>query len=76
MDALDGWLSTHDYVCGDRFTMADVYLGSHVEWGLVFKSFPERASFTAYLERLRERPAYQEAKAIDNALIAKMQANA
>jgi glutathione S-transferase len=56
--------------------MADVYLGSHVEWGLVFKSFPERASFTGYLERVRERPAYREAKAIDNALIAEMQANA
>jgi glutathione S-transferase len=53
--------------------MADVYLGSHVDWGLFFKSFPERASFSAYLDRVRARPAYQEAKAIDNKLIEEMQ---
>jgi len=74
MGALDGWLASHDYVCGNRFTMADVYVGSHVDWGMEFKSFPERDSFLAYVERLRARPAYQAAKAIDNALIAEMQA--
>jgi len=74
MDVLDGWLASHDFVCGDRFTMADVYLGSQVDWGLLFKSFPERDSFTAYAERVRARPAYQQGKAIDNALIAEMQA--
>ncbi len=73
MGALDGWLSSHDFVCGDRFTMADVYVGSHVDWGLVFKSFPARDSFVAYAERIQARPAYQAAKAIDNALIAEMQ---
>ncbi len=76
MDALDGWLADHHFVCGDRFTMADVYVGSHVEWGMMFKSFPERDSFHAYVERFRARPAYQAAKAIDNALIAEMQGNA
>jgi glutathione S-transferase len=74
MDALDGWLSDHDFVCGDSFTTADVYVGSHVEWGMMFKSFPERDSFHAYVERLRARPGYQAAKAIDNALVAEMQA--
>jgi len=74
MDALDGWLANHDFICGERFTMADVYVGSHVDWGLAFKSFPERDSFLAYVERLRARGAYQAAKAIDNALIAQMQA--
>lgn len=73
VDALDGWLSSHDYVCGDRFTMADVYVGSQVDWGLAFKSMPERPSFTAYAERLRAREGYQAAKAIDNALIEEMQ---
>jgi len=73
MDALDGWLSARDYVCGGRFTMADVYVGSQVDWGLAFKSMPDRPSFNAYAERLRARPAYQAAKAIDNALIEEMQ---
>lgn len=69
IDALDGWFEDHDYVCGDRFTMADVYVGSLVDWGLAFKSMPERQSFGAYAERLRARDAYKAAKAIDNKLI-------
>jgi glutathione S-transferase len=74
MGALDDWLGSHDFVCGDRFTMADVYVGSHVDWGMAFKSFPETNNFLAYAARVRTRPAYQEGKAIDNALIAEMQA--
>jgi glutathione S-transferase len=73
--ALDGWLSSHDYVCGGRFTMADVYVGSAVDWGMMFGTMPESESFRAYAERLRAREAYQAAKAIDGALIAEMQAS-
>jgi glutathione S-transferase len=73
IDALDGWLSKHDYVCGARFTMADVYLGSQVDWGLQFQSIPVRESFEAYAARVRERDGYKQAKAIDNKLIQEMQ---
>ncbi|MEO0062801.1 MAG: hypothetical protein RLZZ08_1361 [Pseudomonadota bacterium] len=72
IDTLDGWFQTHDYVCGTRFTMADVYVGSAVDWGQTFKSMPARTALASYAERLRARPAYQAAKAIDNALIADM----
>ena len=74
IDALDGWLSAHDYVCGERFTMADVYVGSAVDWGLQFGSMPERDSFKAYAGRCQERDAYQAGKAIDGKLIAEAQA--
>ncbi|MXP27249.1 glutathione S-transferase [Porphyrobacter algicida] len=73
MDVFDGMLSNRDFVCGDRFTMADVYVGSQVDWGLSFGSMPERASFTAYAERVRTRDAYKAAKAIDMQLIAEKQ---
>ena len=73
IDTLDAWLSAHDYVCGKRFTMADVYVGSQVDWGCAFGSMPERPGFTAYLERIRAREAYQAAKAIDTQLIEEMQ---
>ncbi|WP_427965710.1 glutathione S-transferase family protein [Altererythrobacter sp.] len=73
MDTLKGWLSTHDFVCGDRFTMADVYVGSHVDWGLQFGSIPTRPAFEAYAKRLRERDGYKEAKAIDTKLIEESQ---
>ena len=61
-----------DWACGERFTMADVYIGSQVDWGLTFGSIPPRLGFVAYAERLQARGAYKAAKAIDNALIAEM----
>ena len=73
MDALETILTGRDYVCGSRFTMADVYVGSQVDWGLSFKSIPSRPAFEAYAERLRARDAYRAAKGIDMALIAEMQ---
>ena len=75
MDTLDGLLSDgRQFVCGDRFTMADVYFGSQIDWGLMFGSIEKRQSFEDYAARLRERPAYKAAKAIDGALIAEIQA--
>ncbi|MBO0749592.1 MAG: glutathione S-transferase family protein [Porphyrobacter sp.] len=76
VDALDGWFAGHEFVCGERFTMADVYVGSAVDWGLAFKTVPERPSLTAYAERVRARDAYRQAKAIDTKLIEEMRANA
>ncbi|WP_422343076.1 glutathione S-transferase family protein [Parasphingorhabdus sp.] len=69
MDVLDQMLQSRAYVCGDRFTMADVYVGSQVDWGLQLKTFPARDSFNAYAQRLRARDAYKESKAVDTALM-------
>ncbi|MEO5708013.1 MAG: glutathione binding-like protein, partial [Alteraurantiacibacter sp.] len=74
VETLDWWLSANDFAAGARFTMADVYLSSQIDWGLAFKSLPDLPSFIAYAERVRARPAYKEAKAIDMALIAAAQA--
>ena len=76
VNALDAWLSSNDFVCGTRFTMADVYVGSQVDWGMQFGTLPKLASFEAYAEQVRARPAYQAAKAIDNKLMAEMQVRA
>ncbi len=73
VDTLAQLLAGRDYICGDRFTMADVYVGSQVDWGLAFKSLPEHDAFLAYAERLRLRDAYKSAKAIDIDLIARAQ---
>jgi glutathione S-transferase len=72
--ALEGALSGKDYVCGNRFTAADVYVGSQVDWGLQFGTLPTNPAFEAYAGRVRERDAYKAAKAIDGALIAEAQA--
>ena len=73
MDAFETLIADSDYVCGDRFTMADVYVGAQVDWGLSFGSIPKRQVFEDYAARLRERPAYKEAKAIDMKLIEEQQ---
>ena len=73
IDGFEAMLEGRDYVCGKRFTMADVYVGSQIDWGLSFKSIPSRPAFEAYAERLREREAYRAAKAIDGKLIEEMQ---
>jgi glutathione S-transferase len=69
MDALDGALSRADYLVGDRFTAADVYVGSQIGWGMAFGTLERRPSFERYFARLSERPAAQRAKAIDDALM-------
>ncbi|PEQ13272.1 glutathione S-transferase [Novosphingobium sp. PC22D] len=72
IDTLDAFLTDRAWVCGDRFTMADVYVGSSVDWGLNFGIFPPRESFVAYAERCQNRAAYKAAKAIDSKLIEEM----
>lgn len=74
--ALERALSGKDFICGKRFTAADIYVGAQVDWGLQFGSLPANATFEAYAGRLRERDAYRAAKAIDGALIAEAQASA
>jgi glutathione S-transferase len=74
--ALEGALSGKDYVCGNRFTAADIYVGAQIDWGLQFGTLPANAAFNAYAERLRERDAYKASKAVDGALIAAAQAPA
>jgi glutathione S-transferase len=69
LDTLEGHFDLNAYVCGNRFTMADVYVGSQVDWGLTFGSIPPRQAFVAYADRLQARETYQAAKGIDNDLI-------
>lgn len=70
VDVLEQAVSAHPYIAGDRFTAADVYVGSAVGWGTLFGTLPKRQAFTDYFDRLRERPAYRRADELDNALAA------
>jgi glutathione S-transferase len=73
---LDELFSLRDYVCGDRFTAADVYVGSAVNWGTQFGTLPQRDSFSAYSARLISREAFKRAMEIDDRTHAEMQAAA
>ena len=69
MDALEGAVSRGDYLVGDRFTAADLYVGAHIAWGLMFGSIDKRPAFERYAARLAARPAAQRANALDDALM-------
>jgi glutathione S-transferase len=71
---LDELFTLRGYVCGDRFTAADVYVGSQIMFPLQFGMLPERDSFLGYRDRLQARDAYKRATEIDEKIIAEMQA--
>ena len=66
IDVLDKLLASRDYVCGDRFTAADVYVGSAVMWGTQFGTMPQRDSFAAYVDRIKGREAFQRGSQKDD----------
>ena len=70
LDALEGAVSQGDYICGDMFTAADVYLGAQLGWGVQFGTLENRPAFGPYMQRVFSRPAAIRAKEIDDALIA------
>jgi len=74
LDALESAVAGKAFVAGDRFSAADVYVGSQIDWGMQFGTIAARPAFEAYVAPLRERAGYKRAKDIDNGLIAKMQA--
>ncbi len=71
VDGLEHAVSQGDYICSDRFTAADVYVGSQIQWGLMFKTLPDRDSFKAYASRIAGRPAAARARELDDALMPK-----
>lgn len=69
MNGLEAAVAGKRYVAGDRFSAADVYVGSQIGWGLAFGSIENRPAFEAYWAGICDRPAYLKAKAIDAALM-------
>lgn len=67
MDVLEQTLGKEGYVAGDRFSAADVYLGSQIGWGLQFGSIENRPGFETYWARVSDREAYRRANMLDDA---------
>jgi glutathione S-transferase len=62
----DGWLM------GERFTAADVVIGSDLIWGMAVKMVPALPDVVAYAQRLQARPALQRVYARDAELAAQL----
>ena len=67
--ALEMALSGRLYLVGDRFTAADVYVGSHLAWGMQFGTIDRRPAFEDFVGHIRARPAAVRAAQIDDRLL-------
>jgi glutathione S-transferase len=68
LSVLEGALAGREYLVGDRFSAADIYVGSHIGWGMQFGTIEKRPAFERYFERLSARPAAVRARQVDDAL--------
>ncbi len=73
MDALELAVRSNSYIAGEKFSAADVYVGSQVGWGLQFGSIEKRPAFEQYFGRLALRDAYQRASEKDDKAAGEMQ---
>ena len=71
MKTLEDAVSSANYLIGDSFTAADVYLGSQIGFGLMFGTLEKRPAFERYWQRISARPAYARARELDDALMPK-----
>jgi glutathione S-transferase len=69
MNVLEAAVSRSDYLVGDGFTAADVYVGSQIGFGLMLGTIEKRPAFERYWARINARPAAVRAKQIDDALM-------
>jgi glutathione S-transferase len=60
---LDGALAGRDYLVGDRFSAADLLMGSVLSWGRTIGLLAEQPRLDAYTQGLIARPAARRSRA-------------
>jgi len=68
---IEAVVSEHEYLVGDRFSAADLYLGMELYWGMAAGAIEKRPALERYVARLRGRPAAIRAREIDAGLLRK-----
>ena len=68
LDTLEAAIGERTYLAGDRFSAADVYVGSQLGFGMQFGMIDKRPAFTRYWAGLEARPAKRRAEEIDGAM--------
>ena len=67
VDTLAAGLDGRDWLMGDRFTAADVMVGSSAAFMHQFGLLPDVRVLSDYIDRCASRPAYRKAMSLDNA---------
>lgn len=70
LNVLDRLLATREYMTGPRFTTADILVGSTLLW--LPDLLNDHQSLRAYVERLKQRSAYQRASTKPSHTLAEM----
>lgn len=70
LDVVTKAIAKGPYLLGDKFTAADVVIGSGLRWGTMFELIPKTTEISAYISRLEQRPALQRATERDTQLAA------
>ena len=68
LDTLEAAIGARTYLAGDRFSAADVYVGSQLGFGMQFGMIDKRPAFARYWAGLEARPAKRRAEEIDGAM--------
>ena len=50
-------------------TAVDLYVGSHLNFGMMFGTIDKRPAFERYVARLTARPAFTRARQLDDELM-------
>ncbi len=69
VDVLEKGVETGPWLLGERFSAADVLVGSSVYFMKLFGVLPDSRALAAYADRCLARPAYQKALARDAELV-------
>ena len=66
MDTLEQAVEANPFIAGDTFSAADVYVCSHIGWGMHTGDVEKRQAFIDYVSRVGNRPAAARAMALDD----------
>lgn len=69
VNTLDAHLEGRDFLAGDRFSAADLYISAQLGWGMQFGTIESRPNFQRYVALHRARPAAVRATEIDDLLM-------
>lgn len=69
VQTLEQALAGKTYICGDRFTAADVVLSSYIGWEIHQGNLEPLPVFKSYVEHTQNRETHQRAMALDDALV-------
>ena len=69
IDVLEGAVSDQQYIAGNAFSAADVYVGSQIGLGIQFGTIEKRPAFEKYWERLSLRQAYIRTQELEAKLV-------